>query len=44
LENIRPTTLGQASRMDGITPAAITILRVHLKARQQGRTPAQAAS
>lgn len=28
-----PTTLGQASRMPGITPAAISILRIHLKKR-----------
>ena len=29
----RPSTLGQASRISGITPAAISILRVHLKKR-----------
>jgi tRNA uridine 5-carboxymethylaminomethyl modification enzyme len=29
----RPTTLGQASRLPGITPAAISILRIHLKKR-----------
>ncbi len=29
----RPYTLGQASRISGITPAAISILRVHLKKR-----------
>ena len=28
---VRPTTLGQASRVPGITPAAISILIVHLK-------------
>ena len=50
LEKIRPATLGQASRIDGITPAALAILRVHLKAHQQdGRVsnppqPARAAS
>jgi tRNA uridine 5-carboxymethylaminomethyl modification enzyme len=27
----RPNTLGQASRLPGITPAAISILRIHLK-------------
>ena len=27
----RPLTLGQASRLPGITPAAISILRIHLK-------------
>ena len=31
LENIRPQNLGQASRISGITPAAISILMVHLK-------------
>lgn len=29
----RPVTLGQASRLPGITPAAISILRIHLKKR-----------
>jgi tRNA uridine 5-carboxymethylaminomethyl modification enzyme len=28
---IRPYTLAQASRMDGITPAAIALILVHLK-------------
>jgi len=31
LEKIRPLTLGQASRISGITPAAISILMIHLK-------------
>ncbi|MFO1518191.1 MAG: tRNA uridine-5-carboxymethylaminomethyl(34) synthesis enzyme MnmG [bacterium] len=31
LERIRPVTLGQASRISGITPAAISILMVHLQ-------------
>ncbi|PWQ99758.1 tRNA uridine-5-carboxymethylaminomethyl(34) synthesis enzyme MnmG [Leucothrix pacifica] len=30
----RPTTIGQASRIPGITPAAISILLVHLKKNQ----------
>ncbi len=30
----RPQTLGQASRIQGVTPAAISILLVHLKRRQ----------
>ena len=29
----RPTTLGQAARISGITPAAISLLLVHLKRR-----------
>jgi tRNA uridine 5-carboxymethylaminomethyl modification enzyme len=31
LTDIRPATLGQASRMDGITPAALTLILSHLK-------------
>ena len=31
LSSVRPTTLGQASRISGITPATISILRVQLK-------------
>ena len=33
LELHRPATLGQASRVAGVTPAAISLLRVHLKRR-----------
>jgi tRNA uridine 5-carboxymethylaminomethyl modification enzyme len=32
----RPATLGQASRISGVTPAAISLLRVHLKKRRAG--------
>ncbi len=36
LERVRPDTIGQASRIPGMTPAAISILLVHLKkVRQQ---------
>ncbi len=31
LETIRPINLGQASRISGVTPAAITTLMIHLK-------------
>jgi len=31
LQKHRPETLGQASRMSGVTPAAISLLMVHLK-------------
>lgn len=31
LERIRPQNLGQASRIDGMTPAAITLILAHLK-------------
>ncbi|MBU0944569.1 MAG: tRNA uridine-5-carboxymethylaminomethyl(34) synthesis enzyme MnmG [Proteobacteria bacterium] len=34
LSKVRPRSLGQASRISGITPAAISILQVHLKKRQ----------
>jgi tRNA uridine 5-carboxymethylaminomethyl modification enzyme len=33
LTSQRPTTVGQASRMSGVTPAAISLLLVHLKKR-----------
>jgi len=41
LSQYRPATLGQASRISGITHAAISLLRVHLKKR--GRPRAQSA-
>jgi len=31
LNTTKPTTLGQASRIPGITPAAISLLMIHLK-------------
>jgi tRNA uridine 5-carboxymethylaminomethyl modification enzyme len=31
LEQIRPATVGQAARVSGVTPAAVSILLVHLK-------------
>jgi len=30
----RPTTLGQASRLEGMTPSAVSLLLIHLKKRQ----------
>ena len=35
LANIKPTSIGQVSRIEGITPAAISVLMVALKATQQ---------
>ncbi|EEE47796.2 tRNA uridine-5-carboxymethylaminomethyl(34) synthesis enzyme MnmG [Roseibium alexandrii] len=35
LADIRPATLGQASRMDGMTPAALTLILSHLKRQSQ---------
>jgi tRNA uridine 5-carboxymethylaminomethyl modification enzyme len=47
LQKHRPETLGQASRISGVTPAAISLLMVHLKkggfqgfARADGEVPA----
>ena len=34
LSRVRPRSLGQAARMPGITPAAISILAVHIKTRR----------
>ena len=34
LERLRPETLGQAGRISGVTPAAISLLLVHLKKSQ----------
>lgn len=45
LTQARPATLGQAGRIPGITPAALSILLVHLKKRSYARAlePAQPA-
>ena len=37
LGNSRPQTLGQASRIPGVTPAAISLLLIHLKKRSAGQ-------
>ncbi len=34
LSRVRPRSLGQASRISGITPAAISVLQVHLRKRK----------
>jgi len=36
LQNSRPNSLGQAGRISGVTPAAISLLLVHLKRGDQG--------
>jgi tRNA uridine 5-carboxymethylaminomethyl modification enzyme len=41
LSRHRPATLGQASRMTGITPAAISLLLVHLKKHKGRHLPSQ---
>jgi len=43
LGEARPQTLGQASRIPGVTPAAISLLLIHLKKRGAGRTLEQTA-
>jgi len=37
LSTARPQTLGQASRIPGVTPAAVSLLLIHLKKRGAGR-------
>jgi tRNA uridine 5-carboxymethylaminomethyl modification enzyme len=39
LQETRPATLGQAGRIPGVTPVAVSILLVHLKKRSAGRAP-----
>jgi tRNA uridine 5-carboxymethylaminomethyl modification enzyme len=35
LERIRPATLGQAGRIDGVTPAALTLILAYVKGRER---------
>jgi tRNA uridine 5-carboxymethylaminomethyl modification enzyme len=37
LKNVRPVSLGQASRVSGVTPAAISLLMVTLEKRKRGK-------
>jgi tRNA uridine 5-carboxymethylaminomethyl modification enzyme len=43
LESIRPRTIGHASRIDGVTPAALTLLVAHLRRRSRGKPTGAAA-
>ena len=43
LEQIRPKTLGQASRISGVTPAAVAVLEVYIR-KQSGNSREEAAS
>ncbi|TCD22267.1 tRNA uridine-5-carboxymethylaminomethyl(34) synthesis enzyme MnmG [Pseudomonas sp. IC_126] len=43
LSQARPETLGQASRMPGVTPAAVSLLMIHLKKRNAGQKLEQSA-
>jgi len=38
LARIRPESLGQAARISGVTPAAISLLLIHLKKREQRKS------
>jgi len=38
LETARPVTLGQASRLEGMTPSAVSLILIHLKKRQLRKT------
>lgn len=40
LQRHRPETIGQASRISGLTPAAISLLLVHLKRRDREKSRA----
>ena len=40
LERIRPTTLGQAARIEGMTPAALTLVLAHVKGGQRAKARA----
>ncbi len=42
LEQIRPKTLGQASRISGVTPAAVAVLEVYIR-KQSGNSREEAA-
>lgn len=49
LSSFRPSTLGQASRISGITPADITVIQIHLKKAKSidlmnERTPSETGS
>ena len=37
LTSIKPTTVSQASRISGMTPAAVSLLLVHLKGKSRKR-------
>jgi tRNA uridine 5-carboxymethylaminomethyl modification enzyme len=40
LTRVRPQTLGQASRIPGVTPAAVSLLHVHLEIEDKRKAPA----
>jgi len=44
LANVRPNSLGQASRISGVTPAAVSLLLVHLKRENHDQNDQSEAS
>ena len=38
LDRVRPATLGQASRIAGVTPAAVSLIQCFLELQARGRT------
>jgi tRNA uridine 5-carboxymethylaminomethyl modification enzyme len=41
LERVRPMTLGQASRIAGVTPAAVTLVNIYIEIQGRGRQELQ---
>ncbi len=37
LDDVRPQTIGQAARIPGVTPAAVSLLLIHIKKHRQAR-------